>query len=115
MAVHMSLRHAALLAVVTTVTLAPAAAAHAASRAAAPTCSSAQASIARVSSRVIGGAVLCLVNAERRIRGLVPLRDAAPLRTAAQRFSADMVAQRFFDHVSPGGVTVSTRVRRAGY
>ncbi|MEA2248613.1 MAG: hypothetical protein QOH46_3142 [Solirubrobacteraceae bacterium] len=112
MAVHMSLRHVALPAVVAAAAaLIPAAGAHAA----APRCSSAQASIARVSPRVIGSAVLCLVNVERTTRGLGPLRDAAPLRTAARRFSADMVARRFFDHVSPNGTTVSSRVRLAGY
>ncbi|MEA2323222.1 MAG: hypothetical protein QOD81_3072 [Solirubrobacteraceae bacterium] len=116
MAVHMSLRHAALLAAVAVaVAVATVIAPAADAQAAAPSCSSARASIARVSARVIGGAVLCLVNAERATRGLAPLRDAAPLRTAARRFSAEMVASRFFAHVSPSGTTVGSRVRRAGY
>jgi uncharacterized protein YkwD len=115
----MSLRpllHGILLATLTVAAiLAPAAASHAASRTAAAGCSGAQASIAQVSPRVIGGSVLCLVNAERTSRGLRPLRTTATLQTAAQRFSSDMVARRFFDHVSPDGTTVMTRARRAGY
>jgi uncharacterized protein YkwD len=91
--------------------LLPTAAAHAT----AATCASARASVAAVSPRVVGDAVLCLVNRERTSRGLRALRRSTTLRTAAQRFSADMVAQRFFDHVSPAGSTVATRIRRAGY
>jgi uncharacterized protein YkwD len=60
-------------------------------------------------------AVRCLVDAERAGRGLGPLRPSARLRAAASAFSAQMVARRFFDHVSPGGSTPSVRAARAGY
>lgn len=57
-------------------------------------------------------ATLCLVNRERSRRGRRKLRSDGQLVKAAQRFSASMVRHRFFDHVSPGGSTLSSRVRR---
>ncbi|MEA2249689.1 MAG: hypothetical protein QOH46_4218 [Solirubrobacteraceae bacterium] len=83
--------------------------------AAAGGCAGVQASVAQVSPRVIGGSVLCLVNTERTTRGLPALRQAARLRLAAARYSREMVARQFFDHVSPSGSTLTSRVRRAGY
>jgi uncharacterized protein YkwD len=115
MAVHMCLSRPLSTLLLCLLTVTAALASTADSHAASATCSGARSSIAKVSPRAIGGAVLCLVNAERRARGLAPLRDAGPLRTAAQRFSADMVARGYFDHVSPHGSTVSSRVRGAGY
>jgi uncharacterized protein YkwD len=60
-------------------------------------------------------ATLCLLNAERRKRGLAPLFSNGQLRKAAQAFSANMVRQRFFDHVSPQGTTLRSRVGRTSY
>jgi uncharacterized protein YkwD len=61
---------------------------------------------------VIRDATLCLLNAERTSRGLKKLKSSPQLRRSAQRFSAMMVQQNFFDHVSPGGSTLLSRVRR---
>lgn len=62
------------------------------------------------------GATLCLLNAERRHRGLPPLRAERHLRRAAQAYSRAMVAHRFFDHVSPlTGSTFVDRLGAAGY
>src|SRR4051812_43077884 len=80
------------------------------SNAAAASCPAVQASVAQVSPRIIGGSVLCLVNRERTSRGLRGLRHAPALNRAASRYSRQMVAGHFFDHVSPSGSTVSTRV-----
>jgi uncharacterized protein YkwD len=85
------------------------------SNAAAASCPAVRASIAQVSPRVVGGSVLCLVNGERTSRGLTALRAAQPLRLAAARYSHQMVAGSFFDHVSPSGSTLSSRVRLTGY
>jgi uncharacterized protein YkwD len=57
-------------------------------------------------------ATLCLLNAERSARGLSRLTSDGQLGKAAQRYSASMVRQRFFDHVSPSGSTLDSRVRR---
>jgi uncharacterized protein YkwD len=102
-----------LAAVATIFALATAAPSHAATRAGCAR--AAQASIADAAPRVVGSAVLCLVNAERGAHGLRALAGSAPLRTAAERYSREMVARSFFDHVSPSGSTLSSRVRVAGY
>jgi uncharacterized protein YkwD len=60
-------------------------------------------------------ALRCLVNATRERRGLPALRPSARLNLAADRHSADMVARRYFDHVTPEGASVVDRVRATGY
>jgi uncharacterized protein YkwD len=87
----------------------------AATDARAASCANAGAAGASVPATTAGDAVRCLVNAERTSRGLSALAPSARLRAAAAAHSADMIARRFFDHVSPGGATVTDRVRRAGY
>jgi uncharacterized protein YkwD len=60
-------------------------------------------------------ATLCLLNAERRARGLGELRPERALRRAALRHSEDMVERDFFEHVNPDGVDQHERIVRAGY
>lgn len=60
-------------------------------------------------------ATLCLLNKERTSRGLGTLTESTSLRKAADRYAADMVARRFFDHVSPGGGTFMDRIKAAGW
>jgi uncharacterized protein YkwD len=60
-------------------------------------------------------ALRCLVNATRQEHGLSTLRSSARLNLAADRHSADMVARRYFAHVSPDGNSVADRVRATGY
>src|SRR3954447_3958367 len=60
-------------------------------------------------------AVRCLVNAQRAAHRLAPLRPSRQLRVAAEAHGADMVAHRFFAHVSPFSGAVTDRVRRVGY
>jgi hypothetical protein len=59
--------------------------------------------------------VLCLVNGERRDAGLEPLVANEQLHAAARPYSAEMVGGRFFDHVSPSGSTLGSRVGDTGY
>jgi uncharacterized protein YkwD len=75
---------------------------------------------ASASARAIGvaaarRAVECVVNARRRAHGRRPLSWSGRLGRAAERYSLDMVARRFFAHVSPDGATLVGRVRRTGY
>ena len=56
-------------------------------------------------------ATLCLLNRERTRRGLKRLSESPQLRKSAQGFSQNMVNQNFFDHVSPSGSTLLSRVR----
>jgi uncharacterized protein YkwD len=60
-------------------------------------------------------ATLCLVNAERTSRGLAPVSTDAKLGAAASALAKDMVARRFFDHTSPDGGTLSSRLRAAAW
>jgi uncharacterized protein YkwD len=71
--------------------------------------------VGTVPGAAIEAAVGCLLNGERTARGLVAVDRAGALETAAQRHAADMVARRYFAHVSPTGGTVDKRARRAGY
>ncbi|MGH2840302.1 MAG: CAP domain-containing protein [Solirubrobacteraceae bacterium] len=57
-------------------------------------------------------ATLCLINQERTTRGLAPVKSNAHLQKAARRYSRLMVTQSFFDHVSPSGSTLVSRVRK---
>jgi uncharacterized protein YkwD len=72
----------------------------------------------RPSASTIGDAqraTMCLVNAERRKRGLAALSSSSALTRAARGHSRDMVRRGFFDHTSPGGGTPGDRARAAGY
>ena len=58
---------------------------------------------------------LCLVNAQRRQAGLVPLVEDPRLDHSAQQYSDDMVSGGYFQHVSPSGSTPVDRMTSAGY
>jgi uncharacterized protein YkwD len=67
------------------------------------------------SVRAARGALLCLLNAERRRRGLRRLRANAMLTSASTKHSRAMVRKRFFSHVEPTGLSLVARVRRTHY
>jgi uncharacterized protein YkwD len=60
-------------------------------------------------------AVRCELNQQRAQHGLGAVRHDETLALAARRFSATMVREGFFDHVSPSGSTLTERLRRAGF
>jgi uncharacterized protein YkwD len=64
---------------------------------------------------LVHSATLCLLNRERAARGLPELRSQPTLRSIATRYAGLMVNQGFFDHVSPGGSTLGTRIASSGY
>ncbi len=78
-------------------------------------CGGADAQPGRASMKTLDRATLCLMNAERRAHGRSSLRAAPSLTRAARDYANAMVRQRFFDHVSPGGSTMLTRVRATAY
>jgi len=55
------------------------------------------------------------INEVRQAHHLRPLMLASSLREAAQGHSNDMVRRGYFSHVSPRGLTLSDRIRRAGF
>lgn len=73
-------------------------------------CTGANALPALASVPTAKAATLCLLNHERASRGLLPLAEQPVLASAAQSYSEAMVAQRFFDHVSPAGQTLRDRL-----
>ncbi len=68
-----------------------------------------------LSQPVIARTTLCLLNSERRARGLSSLRLSRPLSRAASGHSRDMVSRSYFAHTAPGGPSLVQRVRKTGY
>lgn len=69
----------------------------------------------RLTGQTAGRALLCLVNAERRLHGAGRLRSVGRLRRAAASHSADMAANNYFSHAAPDGHTATDRIRATGY
>lgn len=81
----------------------------------AATCKSADSVPAASDDAQATHATLCLLNAERRSRGLRPLRRDAKLTRAALGHARDMVAKQYFDHDSRNGATFIHRIKRSGW
>jgi uncharacterized protein YkwD len=81
----------------------------------AASCGNPKAKPARSGSAAIPRTMACLINAERRARGLRPLRLDPRLSKAAREHSLDMVRRRYFSHSSPEGLSPAQRVRSTGY
>jgi uncharacterized protein YkwD len=60
-------------------------------------------------------ATLCLLNDERAVAGLRPVAEAPGLTQPSAAYSARMVAENFFAHVSPDGSTLADRLTAARY
>jgi uncharacterized protein YkwD len=58
---------------------------------------------------------MCLVNNVRAAHGLPALVDNDRLEQAAQGFAEQMVADDFFAHVAPSGLTLLDRLSASGY
>jgi uncharacterized protein YkwD len=82
---------------------------------AATACRGADLKPTRAHAVAVRHATLCLLNRRRSAHGLPRLRAHRSLSDAATKFARQMVAQRFFDHVSPAGTTVAARVKRTNY
>lgn len=63
----------------------------------------------------IAQTTLCLINTERATAGLGALKEQGQLTAASTDFSALMVSEHFFAHVSPDGSELTERLTRAGY
>jgi uncharacterized protein YkwD len=64
---------------------------------------------------LIDAAVLCLINTKRAENGDVPLTPNAHLEQAAEGHGKEMIADNYFDHVSPSGLTPVARIKSTGY
>jgi uncharacterized protein YkwD len=84
-------------------------------RAASEKCSFGDALPGQAATDDVQEATLCLMNAQRTARGLGRLRAQPLLAGAAARYARLMVRQRFFDHTSPGGSTMLSRIKSTTY
>jgi uncharacterized protein YkwD len=78
-------------------------------------CRGADAQPGAASMGTLDSATLCLMNAERRAHGRSRLQSNAALTRAARGYAEAMVRQGFFDHTSPSGSTMVSRVRATSY
>ncbi|MDQ8045158.1 MAG: CAP domain-containing protein [Solirubrobacteraceae bacterium] len=83
--------------------------------AAAAPCANADSAPGTISAKALGTATLCLLNEERSHYGLGPLKAQHNLAKAATGYSKEMVRHQFFDHVSPGGSTLASRLKKVHY
>ena len=63
----------------------------------------------------IAQTTLCLLNAERAAKGLSAVSEQPQLTTASTAYSALMVSEQFFAHVSPEGSELTDRLTGVGY
>lgn len=84
-------------------------------RAASERCDGADALPGQAALADVREATLCLMNAQRTARGLPRLRAHESLAAAAGRYARQMVSKGFFDHTSPGGSTMVTRIKGTAY
>ena len=70
---------------------------------------------AKSNLRTVERATLCLLNRERKRRGMRALQGDHRLARAADRHISDMVRHRYFGHDSRNGRSFSDRIRAAGY
>ena len=63
----------------------------------------------------IEATTLCLINQERARHSEQPLALNAQLQQAAQGHSEEMIADDYFAHVSPSGLTPLARIQATGY
>lgn len=63
----------------------------------------------------IAAATLCIVNAERKVKGIGELSENAQLAAAAHGHAADMVAKSYFAHDGLDGSSMTDRIAATGY
>ena len=78
-------------------------------------CPAADAEPGQASYAKLARATHCLVNLERRRRGLRALRSNRLLALAARRHALDMVRHSYFTHNSRSGARFNSRIARTGY
>lgn len=79
------------------------------------TCAGANLTPNAASAAKVRSATLCLLNRQRARHGLHRLRAQRSLSHAATNYARLMVAKHFFDHVSPAGSTMASRIARTAY
>ena len=86
-----------------------------AAQAAPKRCAAADAKPGEVSKRALVRSTVCLLNRERRQRGMRRLKLSSRLSRAAREHALDMARRNYFSHDSRSGASFVDRIRRAGY
>jgi uncharacterized protein YkwD len=81
----------------------------------ADSCALANASRSSHSALSIARATVCEINRQRASHGLRAVTVRSRIARAAQRMASDMARRNYFAHVTPGGATLSDRLRQSGY
>lgn len=63
----------------------------------------------------VQSATRCLVNRERSKRGLKSLKASAELLKSSEFQAQDMLTHEYFDHLRPGGLEFTKRIKQFGY
>lgn len=87
----------------------------AASSASATSCPSTDVEVSGLSEYQMETSITCLINEERTSRGLGAVQANGDLRDAALSHSNEMVAEQYFEHTSPQGITFIDRIEATGY
>jgi uncharacterized protein YkwD len=87
----------------------------AASSASATSCPNTEVEVSGMGQNQMESSITCLINEERTSRGLGAVQPNGDLRDAALSHSNEMVAQQYFEHTSPQGVTFIDRIEATGY
>lgn len=78
-------------------------------------CRGADAHPNRTSLKAQRTAITCLMNAERKHRGVASLSRSRRLARSAGSHSREMIRYSYFDHERPGGPSFAERIRRCRY
>jgi uncharacterized protein YkwD len=87
----------------------------AASSASAADCGPVDTEVSGLSQSQMESSIGCLINDERSSYGLQPVAPNADLRQAALSHSNEMIAESYFEHTSPEGLTFIDRIDSTGY
>ncbi len=78
-------------------------------------CADSELDVSAATLRRVSRATFCLMNSERRKKGLPALKQQRRLGRASTAHSRDMVRRRYFAHESPSGRRVVDRLKAVGY
>jgi uncharacterized protein YkwD len=87
----------------------------AASSASAADCGPVDTQVTGLSQDQMESSIGCLINDERTSHGLRPVTSNADLHQAALSHSNEMIAESYFEHTSPQGLTFIDRIDATGY
>jgi uncharacterized protein YkwD len=87
----------------------------AASSASAADCGPVNTEVTGLNQVQMESSITCLINNQRSSHGLQPVTPNGNLHQAAVSHSSEMIAQSYFEHTSPAGLTFTDRIEATGY